>query len=116
MKRKSVVKCHKCKIEYEIQYEVPSENVHTTYVICPRCRRKIYCASDFGFGPVWPAYMYNGNELILSVEFLPNNECLINEGINLSREIKIPKIYLINNYVCHTKILDFIYKKIKKQL
>ena len=33
------IKCDNCNIEYEINHESP-ENVHTAYVICPKCKKK----------------------------------------------------------------------------
>ena len=113
MNTKFKVKCDSCNIEYEISYD-SYENVHTTYVICPKCKKEIYAASDFGFGPVWPAYMYLGNDLFLVVIFFSDNRYEIVDGSNLKREIVIPKKYVRNNYECHFKILEYIHKSIWK--
>ena len=62
------VSCQRCKLEYAIDRVSPGSE-HTTYVICPKCKRRIYAASDYGFGPVWPAYVYYGNDCVFSVDF-----------------------------------------------
>ena len=107
------IKCDNCNIEYEINYDSP-ENVHTTYVICPKCKKKIYAASDFGFGTVWPAYMYWGSDLLLGVTFFNDNQYEIKNGSNFKKEIIIPKRYVKSNYEYHFKILEYIHKNIKE--
>ena len=107
------INCDNCNIEYEINHDSP-ENVHTTYVICPKCKKEIYAASDFGFGPVWPAYMYLGSNLFLIVTFFNDNQYEIKDGSNFKKEIIIPKRYVKGNYKYHFKILEYIHKNIKE--
>ena len=67
------------------------EDVHTTYVVCPKCKKAIYAASDFGFGPVWPAHMYYGNCLLLTVDFFSDNRYEITFKSAPQTDIMIPK-------------------------
>ena len=107
------INCDNCNIEYEINHDSP-ENVATTYVICPKCKKEIYAASCFGFGPVWPAYMYLGSNLFLIVTFFNDNQYEIKDGSNFKKEIIIPKRYVKGNYKYHFKILEYIHKNIKE--
>jgi len=106
------IKCEDCNIEYIIDYNSP-ENVHSTYVICPKCNKRIYFSSDFGFGPVWPSYMYRGNDLFLIINFLSDDKYELKDKFNMEKKIVIPQRYLKNNYENHFKILEFIHENIK---
>jgi NAD-dependent SIR2 family protein deacetylase len=103
------VKCKRCKLEYDINH-VSSESEYSTYVICPKCKRSIYAASDYGFGPVWPAYVYYGNDFAFAVDFSHDGECEIEDSYGSSK-VKLPRRFLRNNYKHHMKILAHIHKK-----
>ena len=113
MSSKFKINCNNCNIEFEINYDSP-ENEHTTYIICPKCKKQVYASSDFGFGPVWPANMYLGNKLLLTVTFLSDNHYEITYKSSLEKVIAIPKRYSKNNYQHHIKILEYIHKDIKE--
>lgn len=108
------VKCKRCKLEYEID-RVSSECEHTTYVICPKCKRSIYAASDYGFGPVWPAYVYYGNDFAFTVDFTDDVECEIEDSYG-TQKFNLPKRFARNNYKRHMKILALIHKKTIRSL
>lgn len=108
------IKCNKCNIDYNTNCCYPAESEHTTYIICPKCKKRIYGVSDYGFGPVWPAHMYYGNDLVLRVTFSSKKEYEIKYEFNNNKKISIPQKYLNNNYKYHFEILDYIYKKNKR--
>ena len=107
------IKCNNCNVGYTIKYQT-HEDVHTTYVVCPKCKKAIYAASDFGFGPVWPAHMYYGNCLLLTVDFFSDNRYEITFKSAPQTDIMIPKRSKKNNYKYHFNIMEHIHKKIQK--
>lgn len=108
------VKCKRCKLEYAID-RVSPESEHTTYVICPKCKRSIYAASDYGFGPVWPAYVYYGNDYVFSVDFSDAGECETKDLYG-TQKINLTRRLARNNYKHHMKILALIHKKTIRSL
>ena len=108
------VSCQRCKLEYAID-RVSPESESTTYVICPKCKRSIYAASDYGFGPVWPAYVYYGNDFAFTVDFTDADECEIEDSYG-TQKFNLPKRFARNNYKHHMKILALIHKKTIRSL
>lgn len=108
------VSCQRCKLEYAID-RVSPDSESTTYVICPKCKRSIYAASDYGFGPVWPAYVYYGNDFVFSVDFSDKGECEIDDSYG-TQKFNLPRRFARNNYKHHMKILALIHKKTIRSL
>lgn len=51
--------CPHCKGVFDYQYHHATQELY-----CPFCFFVIESVSDYGFGPVWPAYFFVGNKEI----------------------------------------------------
>ena len=57
-----VKKCKHCGKEFDYQYHHATQELY-----CPFCFAEVESLSEFGFGPVWPAYFFIGNKEIAAI-------------------------------------------------
>ena len=68
--RLHIKECQHCKRKFDYQYFHGTQELY-----CPYCHLVIESLSDYGFGPVWPAYFFVGSKeiaVIIEVGKYPN--------------------------------------------
>lgn len=96
--------CRDCGASFEID---PTQAWPTIYVCCPKCNKNLLGLSDYGFGPVWPAQIYHGSDVILKITESRNLE--ITDKNNKIVKVNIPYYLLKNNYHNHMRICEYVF-------
>lgn len=97
--------CRDCGASFEID---PKKAEATIYVCCPNCNKKLLAWSDYGFGPVWPAQIYHGSEIILNIS--DSGDLKIIDKNHKRVKMDIPYRLLKNDYANHMKICEYVFK------
>lgn len=58
-----IKECQHCKRKFEYQFFHATQELY-----CPYCNFMIERLSDYGFGPLWPAYFFVGSKEIAVIK------------------------------------------------